>query len=230
MYNFPDDWIVQYFPLPFCLNLKLRQQHFDAGEKNQVFLPEGMQKMEKVLKELHPNQDYRFICLEQYGHIDGIIGKYAVYDLWPDLLSFLDVHSQSSNANDEGLAKKVVQTMDQLELIDNATDLSEILRAAISVDTRADSSRKHLAKISIDSSDFVDGTADLPENLRAAISIDTTEFADGTADSPENLRAAIGLDSTDVDVGTPNLFKQLQGAIGLDSTDPDFTGNSFSVR
>ena len=181
----------------------MRRRRFDTGEKNQVFLPEGMQKMEKVLKELHPKQDYRFICLEQYGHIDGIIGKYAAHDLWPDLLSFLDMHSQSSNASDEGVAKKVAQTMDQLELIDNATDLSEKLRAVIRVNSSVDSS----------------------EEQSEAISIDSTDFVDGTTDSPKKLLAAIRLDSTDVDDGNAHLFEQLQGAIGLDSTDPDFTGN-----
>lgn len=94
-----------------------------------------MQTMERVLKELHPKQDYRFISLEEYGHIDGIIGKYAVSDLWPELLSFLDMHSQSARANDERLAKIVAQTMHQLELIGSTAELSEELRAAICHDT-----------------------------------------------------------------------------------------------
>ena len=87
--------------------------------------------MERVLKELHPKQDYRLILLEEYGHIDGIIGKYAVSDIWPEVLSFLDMHSHSSSANDERLAKVVAQTMHQLELIGSTADLSEELRAAI---------------------------------------------------------------------------------------------------
>ena len=119
----------------FLSEVKIQIILFDAGEKNRVFRPEGMQTMEKVLKELHPNQDYRLILLEEYGHIDGIIGKYAASDLWPEVLSFLDMHSQGSTPNDEGLAKVVAQTMHQLELIGSTADLSEELRAAICHDT-----------------------------------------------------------------------------------------------
>ena len=67
------------------------------GELNQVFLPAGGAHTQRMLKELHPEQDYVFAEIPGYGHIDVIIGDRAVDDVWPGILSFLDKYAECSD-------------------------------------------------------------------------------------------------------------------------------------
>ena len=87
-----------------------------------------------ALRELHPAQDYRLINVKDYGHLDGIIGKYACHELWPDLLSFLDKYSESTYVKNKDILSQVVGTMKKLKMIDSASDLSEKLQNFISLD------------------------------------------------------------------------------------------------
>ncbi|KAL9984021.1 hypothetical protein ACROYT_G006275 [Oculina patagonica] len=64
-----------------------------VGEKNQVFVPESTHTTYELMKEAHPNQEYDWIQIPDYSHIDCIIGKNAVYDVYPHILRALDRHA-----------------------------------------------------------------------------------------------------------------------------------------
>ncbi|XP_078359087.1 uncharacterized protein LOC144643643 isoform X2 [Oculina patagonica] len=66
---------------------------FVVGENNTVFVPESTRTTYELVKEAHPNQEYEWIQIPDYSHLDCIIGKNAVYDVYPHILRALDRHA-----------------------------------------------------------------------------------------------------------------------------------------
>ena len=64
-----------------------------SGEKNHVFVPESTRTTYELVKEAHPKQEYDWILIPDYGHMDCIIGRNAVYDVYPHILRALDRHA-----------------------------------------------------------------------------------------------------------------------------------------
>ncbi len=63
------------------------------GENNTLFTPESTRTTYELVKEAHPNQEYDLIQIPDYAHLDCIIGKNAVYDVYPHILRALDRHA-----------------------------------------------------------------------------------------------------------------------------------------
>ena len=63
------------------------------GENNPVFVPESTHTTYELVKEAHPNQEYDWILIPDYGHLDCWIGRNAVYDVYPYILRALDRHA-----------------------------------------------------------------------------------------------------------------------------------------
>ncbi|KAL9984027.1 hypothetical protein ACROYT_G006282 [Oculina patagonica] len=66
---------------------------FLVGENNTVFVPESTRTTYELVKEAHPNQEYDLIQIPDYSHMDLILGKNAVYDVYPHALRALDRHA-----------------------------------------------------------------------------------------------------------------------------------------
>ncbi|XP_078381781.1 uncharacterized protein LOC144664495 isoform X2 [Oculina patagonica] len=67
---------------------------FIAGERNSCYLPESTFRTFNLAKEAHPTQEYTWIQIPDYGHLDCIYGKAAVHDVYPYILKALDAHAQ----------------------------------------------------------------------------------------------------------------------------------------
>ena len=63
------------------------------GEDGQAFVPESTHATYELVKEAHPNQEYEWIVIPDYGHFDLYIGKNSVYDVYPHILKALDRHA-----------------------------------------------------------------------------------------------------------------------------------------
>ena len=64
-------------------------------------MPESTFKTFNLVKEAHPVQDYTWIQIPGYGHLDCIYGKAAVHDVYPHILKALDAHAQDELIMDE---------------------------------------------------------------------------------------------------------------------------------
>ncbi|XP_022797350.1 uncharacterized protein LOC111335634 [Stylophora pistillata] len=83
---------MQRLNIPVC---------FIVGEKNSCYLPESTHRTFNLVKEAHPAQEYTWIQIPGYGHLDCIIGKAAVHDVYPCILKALDTHAQDNTPLDE---------------------------------------------------------------------------------------------------------------------------------
>lgn len=75
--------------LPNIESLKLPML-FISGSKNQSVLAKSTQKTLDTLTETNGAEYYSRKEIENYGHVDCIIGKNAVNDVYPFILDFLD--------------------------------------------------------------------------------------------------------------------------------------------
>ena len=76
------------------------------GENNQVFVQESTRTTYELVREAHPDQEYDWILIPDYGHFDCVIGKNAVYDVYPYILSALDRHAYDNlHLSDAKLAR-----------------------------------------------------------------------------------------------------------------------------
>jgi len=66
------------------------------GEQNSCYLPESTFKTFNLVKESHPTQEYTWIQIPGYGHLDSIYGKAAVHDVYPHILKALDAHAEDN--------------------------------------------------------------------------------------------------------------------------------------
>lgn len=75
--------VKEYLNFPIC---------FLHGEKNVIYLPEGTEKDMKYLEEVNPRTPslYKRHLYKNYGHLDCLIGKRAVDDVYPDILAHLE--------------------------------------------------------------------------------------------------------------------------------------------
>jgi cholesterol oxidase len=92
-----DAWgLDRYLPHVERLDLPI---HFLAGTRNYIFHPEGTQRTMKWLREAHgadrASRNYSVTYLDDYGHLDAIIGRDAAVDVFPDIVKHLDVHALS---------------------------------------------------------------------------------------------------------------------------------------
>lgn len=85
------------------------------GEKNSCYLPEGTFRTFNLAKEAHPAQEYSWIQIPGYGHLDCIYGKSAVHDVYPHILNALDRHAQDALHLDEIACNCVVKAVASLK-------------------------------------------------------------------------------------------------------------------
>ena len=86
-----------------------------SGEKNSCYSPEGTFRTFNLAKEAHPDQEYSWIQIPGYGHLDCIYGKSAVHDVYPHILKALDQHAQDDLHLDEIACNCVVKAMASLK-------------------------------------------------------------------------------------------------------------------
>ena len=68
---------------------------FMNGSNNECYDPDGLNRACDLLKSANEEQDYRRISVEEYGHLDTLIGKDACRDVFPVMLDFLDSYANS---------------------------------------------------------------------------------------------------------------------------------------
>lgn len=85
------------------------------GEKNSCFLPENTFKTFNLVKEAHPAQEYTWIQIPGYGHLDCIIGKAAVHDVYPHILKALDAHAEDDLLLDENACNSITHAVASLK-------------------------------------------------------------------------------------------------------------------
>lgn len=56
-------------------------------------MPESTRTTYELVKEAHPNQEYEWIQVPDYGHLDCYLGRNAVYEFYPHVLRALDRHA-----------------------------------------------------------------------------------------------------------------------------------------
>ena len=81
------------------------------GEKNSCYIPDSTFTTFKLLKEAHPTQDYTWIQIPGYGHLDCIYGKAAAYDVYPHILKALDAYADDDLHFDESAANMVTKAV-----------------------------------------------------------------------------------------------------------------------
>ena len=85
------------------------------GEQNSCYLPESTFKTLNLAKESHPTQEYTWIQIPGYGHLDCIYGKAAVHDVYPHILKALDAHVEDDLRMDENARKSVINAVVSLK-------------------------------------------------------------------------------------------------------------------
>ena len=69
----------------------------------------------KDVKNAHPEQDYGFLQIPDYGHLDCIFGKNAVYDVYPHVLRVLDRHARDDLHVDHVTQSRVVEALKKVK-------------------------------------------------------------------------------------------------------------------
>jgi len=86
-----------------------------VGEKNSVYLPNSTFTTYNLVKEAHPSQQYSWIQIPEYGHLDCIYGRDAVHDVYPHILKALDAHAQDNLHHDDAARRHVLRAVKSLE-------------------------------------------------------------------------------------------------------------------
>ena len=86
------------------------------GEKNSCYLPESTSTTFNLVKEAHPHQEYSWIQIPGYGHLDCIYGRDAVHDVYPHILKALDAYAQDDLHRDKAARRHVLQALKSLEI------------------------------------------------------------------------------------------------------------------
>ncbi len=71
---------------------------FVQGRKNHIFKPEGTRATMDWLREHNDPALYELLDLEHYAHLDGIVGRDAHRDVYPNVIDFLDRHQTAAPA------------------------------------------------------------------------------------------------------------------------------------
>lgn len=102
----------------FCFLAKIvkRTANFILiGEKNSCYLSESTFKTFNLVKEAHPTQEYTWIQIPGYGHLDCILGKAAVHDVYPHILKALDAHAEDDLLLDENACNSLTNAVASLK-------------------------------------------------------------------------------------------------------------------
>lgn len=86
-----------------------------VGEKNSCYLPDSTFSTYNLVKEAHPSQQYSWIQIPEYGHLDCIYGRDAVHDVYPHILKALDGHAQDNLHLDDAARRHVLRAVKSLE-------------------------------------------------------------------------------------------------------------------
>ncbi len=64
------------------------------GSKNYIFKPKGLDKTLAWLRAAHPNSSdlHEVLLLDDYAHLDGMVGRNAANDVFPHIIDHLDRH------------------------------------------------------------------------------------------------------------------------------------------
>lgn len=64
------------------------------GSKNYIFRPKGLEKTMAWLRAAHPNSKtlHETLVLDDYAHLDGLVGRNAATDVFPHIIDHLDRH------------------------------------------------------------------------------------------------------------------------------------------
>jgi len=64
------------------------------GSKNYIFKPKGLHKTLAWLRAAHPNSEtlHEALVLDDYAHLDGLVGRNAATDVFPHIIDHLDRH------------------------------------------------------------------------------------------------------------------------------------------
>ena len=89
---------------------------FLVGEKNGCYLPDSTHATYNLVKEAHPNQQYSWIQIPNYGHLDCMYGRDAVHDVYPNILKALDTHARDDLHLDDAARRHVLKAVKSLEL------------------------------------------------------------------------------------------------------------------
>ncbi|MEZ5343596.1 MAG: GMC oxidoreductase [Acidimicrobiales bacterium] len=76
-----------YLPLVERLGLPIL---FIQGSENYIFKPKGMAKTLKWLRSNHDPSLFKLLYLDGYAHLDGIVGRDAARDVFPEIIAHLD--------------------------------------------------------------------------------------------------------------------------------------------
>lgn len=65
------------------------------GSKNYIFKPKGLEKTLKWLRAAHPNSAelHEVLVLDDYAHLDGLVGRNAASEVFPHIIDHLDRHA-----------------------------------------------------------------------------------------------------------------------------------------
>ena len=84
------------------------------GEKNRCYLPISTYTTYNLVKEAHPNQQYSWTQIPNYGHLDCIYGRDAVHDVYPHILKALDAHAHDSLHLNDSACRHVFKAVNSL--------------------------------------------------------------------------------------------------------------------
>lgn len=95
---------------------------FIVGEKNSCYRPESTHTTFNLVKEAHPTQEYSWIQIPGYGHLDCMYGKDAVHDVYPHILKALDAHARDDLHLDDTARRHVLKAVKSLEFKSGALE------------------------------------------------------------------------------------------------------------
>ena len=110
--QWPRSMLLRVYRYLLCQQLSIT---FSSGEKNSCYLPESTFKTFNLAKEAHPTQEYTWIQIPGYGHLDCIYGKAAVHDVYPYILKALDPYAQDDLHLDKVACHSVVKAVTSLK-------------------------------------------------------------------------------------------------------------------
>lgn len=87
---------------------------FLLGEKNSCYLPNSTKTTYNLVKEAHPSQQYSWTQIPNYGHLDCMYGRDAVYDVYPHILKALDAHARDDLHHDNTARRHVLKAVKSL--------------------------------------------------------------------------------------------------------------------
>ncbi len=65
---------------------------FIQGSRNHIFRPKGMRRTLDWLEDHNDPSLYELLTLEEYAHLDGLVGRTAHLDVFPHIIDHLRRH------------------------------------------------------------------------------------------------------------------------------------------